>query len=108
MSEVFAGVWAVVPEDLRTVVVILLKIAAILIPLLLSVAYLKRLGNRFRVFPRRILRRIVAGTNVFNDGDKDELQGGSGRDWFFAYLAGLVGDDDEVKDKKGNEELDLL
>ena len=40
MPEAFAALWAVVPEDFQTVIVILLKIVAILVPLLLSVAYL--------------------------------------------------------------------
>ena len=51
---------------------------------------------------------LQVGTNVFDDGFKDELQGGSGRDWFFADLDGLDGDDDDVKDKKNKEELGLL
>ena len=40
MPELFNAFWAVVPENLQTVVVILLKIVAIMTPLFLAVAYL--------------------------------------------------------------------
>lgn len=40
MPEVFAGLWAAIPENLQTITVILLKIVVILTPLFLSVAYL--------------------------------------------------------------------
>jgi hypothetical protein len=45
---------------------------------------------------------------VFDDGRSDTLQGDSGRDWFFADLDGLNGDDDKLKDKLPNERVDLL
>ena len=50
---------------------------------------------------------LQVGTNVFDDGFKDELLGGSDRDWFLADLNGL-GDDDDVKDKEGDEEMDRI
>jgi Ca2+-binding RTX toxin-like protein len=55
--------------------------------------------------------KLAAGgpqATVFDDGDKDTLQGDNGRDWFFADLDGKPSDDDKVKDKKGNETADSL
>ena len=48
------------------------------------------------------------GTTVFDDGDIDDLFGSGGRDWFFADLDGLNGDDDILRDKKPYEKVDLL
>jgi parallel beta-helix repeat protein len=49
-----------------------------------------------------------ADRTVFDDGRKDTLEGENGRDWYFADLDRLGGDDDQVKDKKGNEWVDLI
>jgi hypothetical protein len=43
---------------------------------------------------------------VFDDGDKDELEGDDGRDWFFARLTGS--DKDKIEDKKSNELVDQI
>lgn len=51
---------------------------------------------------------LRAGDTVFDDAAKDELNGGSGRDWFFADLDQLDGDDDDFKGAKSNEQFDLL
>jgi Ca2+-binding RTX toxin-like protein len=46
---------------------------------------------------------LVANDTVVDDGVKDTVKGDKGRDFFFAKLGGS--DKDNVKDKKGNEEL---
>src|SRR5207302_3740435 len=43
-----------------------------------------------------------SGRTVFDDGDRDEMTGSSGRDWFFAAL------NDVLKDRSSDERLDLL
>ena len=45
---------------------------------------------------------------MFDDGIKDTLKGHEGRDWFFADLDRQDGDDDTVKDRTGNEMLDIV
>ena len=52
--------------------------------------------------------KLEAGSTVHDDGATDRLRGDSGRDWFFADLDGLDGDDDLLVNKKRNEEVDLL
>ena len=54
------------------------------------------------------LKASGSGRTVFDDDSKDTLQGDGGRDWFFADLDGQNGDDDKVKDKKSNEQLDMI
>jgi len=56
------------------------------------------------------LKLVATGPDrtVFDDGDKDKLKGDQGRDWFFADLDGVDGDDDKVKDKKWDELLDVI
>ena len=51
---------------------------------------------------------LKVGDNVFDDDARDELQGGSQRDTFFADLDRTDGDDDEVKDRERNETLTPL
>jgi hypothetical protein len=45
---------------------------------------------------------------VFDDDQRDVLSGERGRDWFFADLDGLDGDDDEITDRALNELVDAL
>jgi chitodextrinase len=52
--------------------------------------------------------RADPATTVFDDGIKDTLKGHEGRDWFFADLDRQDGDDDTVKDRTGNEMLDIV
>ena len=49
---------------------------------------------------------MQVGVTVLDDSAEDKLEGGDGRDWFFA----LLGDDDEddIADETFNEALDLL
>jgi Ca2+-binding RTX toxin-like protein len=47
-----------------------------------------------------------ADATVFDDGDEDKLTGGSGRDWFFANLSGVVRD--RLFDRQGSELVDEL
>ncbi len=54
------------------------------------------------------LKASGVGRTVFDDGAKDTLQGGNDRDWYFADLDGIGGDDDNLKDKKTNELVDLI
>lgn len=53
------------------------------------------------------LRVSGPGVTVFDDSSKDELKGGSGRDWFFANRTGS-GVLDTVVGLKGNESVDEL
>jgi hypothetical protein len=55
-------------------------------------------------------RLAASGVNrtVFDDGDKDDLKGEKGRDWFFADLDDLDSDDDRLRDKKSDELVDNL
>ncbi|MGE0758676.1 MAG: choice-of-anchor Q domain-containing protein [Pirellulaceae bacterium] len=52
------------------------------------VSNLRGLGNGPRANGTNYLKVSGAEATVFNDSSKDELQGGSGRDWFFANRAG--------------------
>ena len=45
---------------------------------------------------------------VFDDGFADDLQGGSDRDWYFAELDGLDGDDDNIAEVSSDELIELL
>jgi hypothetical protein len=54
------------------------------------------------------LKASGSGRTVFDDGAKDTLQADDGQDWFFADIDGTGGDDDKVKDEKGNELLDII
>ena len=45
---------------------------------------------------------------MFDDGVADKLHGNGGRDWFFADLDGSDGDDDELKDLKSDDMLEML
>ena len=45
---------------------------------------------------------------VWDDGDKDTLQGHKGLDWFFADLDHNDGDDDKVKDDKNGEVVEFI
>jgi len=47
--------------------------------------------------------KLEANTTVLDDGIRDDLAGGEGRDWFFAH-----GEMDHLKDRKSDEELDLV
>jgi len=44
---------------------------------------------------------LTAGVDVFDDGDKDKLDGGKGLDWYFGDDDGNDGDDDKIKIKVG-------
>ena len=48
------------------------------------------------------------GQTVFDDAEKDKLKGDQDRDAFFADLDGLDNDDDEIKDQKADETLELI
>ncbi len=52
--------------------------------------------------------RLQAGVTVLDDHASDVLQGGKGRDWFFADLDGADDDDDQVIDRELQELIDLL
>ena len=51
---------------------------------------------------------LVPGVNVLDDNSTDFLRGGNGRDWFFAELDGMDGDDDLLLDLGGSEDIVLL
>ena len=51
---------------------------------------------------------LEAGVKVHDDGQRDRMSGRSGRDWFFADLDGLDGDDDLITDLRTNEIVDQL
>jgi hypothetical protein len=68
---------------------------------------LNDMGNAPRVSCCRVSVGGGPAVTVWDDGVKDTLQGQKGLDWFFADLDGAHGDDDKVKDDKG-EIVDLI
>jgi hypothetical protein len=48
------------------------------------------------------------GRTVFDDGAKDTLKGDAGRDWYFADLDGATADNDKIKDKKSDEQVEQI
>jgi fibronectin-binding autotransporter adhesin len=70
------------------------------------VANLRGTGTGPRANGNVFLKASGTGATVFDDGDGDHLQGGSGQDWFFANRTGGVRD--TVASLAGNELVDEL
>jgi Ca2+-binding RTX toxin-like protein len=68
---------------------------------------LRGLGTGPRSNGSNYLKVSGPDATVYNDSSKDELEGGSGRDWFFANRTGS-GVLDKVLGLKGNELVDEL
>lgn len=56
------------------------------------------------------LMLAVVGPNrtVFDDGQRDDMNGNDGRDWFFADLDAIISDNDKISGRKSDEWLDQL